>query len=59
MHFICNESKEKWIEDFVDVETTGARKRVGDAETAIMQEKADMSNAEEERSTTRKPEITF
>jgi hypothetical protein len=49
----------KWIEDFVDVETTGARKRVEDAETAIMQEEADMSNAEEERSTIRKPEITF
>jgi len=39
--------------------TAGARKRVADAETATMQEQEDMTNAEKELSTTRKPEKTF
>jgi len=37
MHFLSNEVKEKWIEDYVERETAEARKRVQDAETAIMQ----------------------
>jgi hypothetical protein len=31
MHFLSNEEKEKWIEDYVDRDTAGARKRVEDA----------------------------
>jgi hypothetical protein len=34
-HFLSNEEKEKWIEDFVERETAGARKRVEDAEAAV------------------------
>ena len=34
-HFLSNEEKEKWIEDFVERETAGARKRVEDAEGAV------------------------
>jgi hypothetical protein len=30
-HFLSNEAKEKWIEDYVERETAGARKRVEDA----------------------------
>jgi len=37
MHFLSNEEKEKWIEDYVDREPAVARKRVEDAETAIQQ----------------------
>jgi len=37
-HSLCNEKKDKRIEDDVDRETTVARKRVQDAETAIMEE---------------------
>jgi len=59
MHFWSNEDKEKWIEDYVDRETTSARKRVEDAETTIMQGQAGMSNPEKEWSTTRKPEKSF
>jgi len=55
-HFLSNEEKEKWIEDFVERETAVARKRVQDAETALMQ---DMTTAEHECATTGKPETTF
>ena len=34
-HFLSNEEKEKWIEDYVERETAGARKRVEDAEAAV------------------------
>jgi hypothetical protein len=56
MHFLSNEEKEKWIEDFVERETTVARKQVQDAETVLMQ---DMTTAENECATTGKPETTF
>jgi len=42
-HFLSNEEKEKWIEDFVERETAVARKRVQDAVTALMR---DMTTAE-------------
>jgi len=43
--FLCNEEKEKWIEDFVERETAVARKWVQDAETVMMQELKDMTTA--------------
>jgi len=43
----------------VDRETAVARKRVQDAETAIMQEQEHMRNVEKAQSTTTKPETTF
>jgi len=45
MHLLSNEEKEKWIEDYVERETTVARKRFQDAETAIMQELKDKTTA--------------
>jgi len=45
-HFLSNEEKEKWIEDYVESETAGARKRVEDAEAAVQQEQDDMTHAE-------------
>jgi len=36
-HFLSNEEKEKWIEDYVEIETTGARKRIEDADAAVQQ----------------------
>ena len=30
-HFLSNEAREKWIEDYSETETAGARKRVDDA----------------------------
>jgi len=45
-HFLSNEEKEKWIEDYVERETAGARKRVEDAEAAVQQEQDDMTQAE-------------
>jgi hypothetical protein len=48
-HFLSNEGKEKWIEDFAERATAVARKRVQDAETAIMQ---DMMTAENGSATT-------
>ena len=59
MQYLCNEQQEKWIEDYVDRATTVARKRVQDAETAIMQELEHMRNVEKVRWTTTKPERTF
>jgi len=59
MHFLSNEEKEKWIEDYVEKETMVARMLVQDAETAIMQELKDMNTAESAGGTTGKPETTF
>jgi len=58
-HILSKEDKEKWIEDYVDRETAVARKRVQDADTAIIQEPEHMTNVEKARVTTRKPETTF
>jgi len=58
-HFLSNEEKEKWIEDYVERETAGARKRVEDAEAAVQQEQDDMMHAEIAGLTSREPEKTF
>ena len=55
-HFLRNKESAKWIEDHVELETAVARKRVQDAETAMMQEQEHMENVEKGRSTTIKPE---
>jgi len=58
-HFLSNEEKEQWIEDYVETETTVARKRVEDAEAAVQQEEEDMKHAEIAGLTNREPEMTF
>ena len=58
-HFSTNEEKEKWIEDYVERETAGARKRVQDAEAAVQQEPDDMTQADIAGLTSREPEKTF
>jgi len=58
-HFISNEEKEKWIEDYVQRETTGARKRVEDAEAAVQQQQDHMAHAEIAGVMFREPEKTF
>jgi hypothetical protein len=59
MHFLSNEENETWIEDNVERETTGARKRVEDAEAEVEQEQDDMRHAEIAGLTSREPEKTF
>jgi len=58
-HFSSNEEKEKWIEDYVERETAGARKRVADAEAAVEQEQDDMKHSEIAGLMYRGPEKTF
>jgi len=58
-HFLSNEAKEKWIEDFVERETAWETKRVEDAEAAVQQEQDDMTHAELAGLTSRQPEKTF
>jgi len=58
-HFLSNEHKEKWIDDYVERETTGARKRVEDAEAAIRQEQEHTEAAENMGLTTTEPEKTL
>ena len=58
-HFLHNQEKENWIEEYVERETPVARIRVPDAETAIMHELKDMTSAESSGATTRKPKRTF
>jgi hypothetical protein len=58
-HMLSNEEKEPWIEDYVEGETAGARKRVEDAETAVQREQDDMSQAENVGLTNREPEKTY
>jgi len=38
MHFSSDEEEETWIENSIERETTGVRKRVDDADTATSQE---------------------
>jgi len=52
-HFLSSEEKEQWIEHYVGRETTGARKRVEDAEAAIRQEQEDTEAADNVGLTTR------
>jgi len=59
MHCLSTEEREKWIEDYLERETAVARKRVQDAEAAIMQEHDDMSTAENAGATTSKSKKTF
>jgi hypothetical protein len=49
----------KWIDDLVERETTGARKRVEDAEAAVQQEQDDMTHADISGLTPREPKKTF
>jgi len=58
-HLSSNEDKEKWIEDYVERETTGARERVEDAETAVQQKQEDTRKAETVGLTNAHPEKTF
>jgi Uri superfamily endonuclease len=58
-HLFRNDEKEKWIEDYLQSETTVARKRVDVAETAIMSEQNNTTTAENLGATTAKPKTTF
>jgi hypothetical protein len=42
MHFLSNEEKEKWIENYVERDNAGARKRIQNGEAAIKHEQEDM-----------------
>jgi len=57
-HFLSNEEKEKWNQDYIERETAGARKRGEDAEVAIRQEQEDTEAAQNTGLTTREPEKT-
>jgi hypothetical protein len=58
-HFLSNKETEKWIADFVERETAGARKRVEDAEPAVQQVQDNMTHAELAGLTSRMPEKMF
>jgi len=49
----------EWIEEYVEGETAGARKRVADAEAAVQLEQDDLKHAEIEGLTYTEPEKTF
>jgi hypothetical protein len=58
-HLLRNEEKEKWIADYFERETAGARKRVEDTRAAVQQEQDDMTHAEIAGLTSREAEKTF
>jgi len=58
-HFLRNEEKEQWIEDYVQRKTAGARKWVEHAKAAVLNEQKDMKYAEIAGLTNREPEKTF
>ena len=58
-HFLRNVEKEKWIKDYIDRKTTGARKPVEDAEAAVHQEQDHMTHAVIAGLTSTEPEKTF
>jgi len=51
-HFLSNDENEKWNNDHVERVTTVARKRVPDAEAAMMQDLIDMTTADNVGATT-------
>jgi len=59
IHFLSNEENEPCIEDYVESETAGARKRGKDAETADQQVQEDMNTAENARLRNREPKKTY
>jgi len=58
-NFLSHEETEKLIQDHVERETAGARKRVEDAEAAVQQEQDDTRKAENARLMNREPEMIF
>ncbi|KAF8534233.1 hypothetical protein BDD12DRAFT_896519, partial [Trichophaea hybrida] len=58
-HFISNQAKDKCLKDYVERETTGATKRVEDAEAAVQQKQDDTRKDENVGLTNRAPEKTF
>jgi hypothetical protein len=58
-HFLSSQEKEKWIEDYVERETTGARQRVEATEAAIRQEPEVTESPENWGFTTREPKKSF
>jgi len=58
-HFLSHEEKAKWIENYVERETAGARKRVEDAEAAVQQVQEDSRKPENVGLTKREPEKNF
>jgi len=58
-HFLSNEEKQTWIEEYGEGATAAARKRVEDAEKAVHQEQGDMTHVEIAGLTPREPEKTF
>jgi hypothetical protein len=59
MHLLSNEDQAKWIKEYVERDTAGARTRVEDAETTIRQEQEDTDTAENSGLTTKEPEKGF
>jgi hypothetical protein len=58
-HFLSNEEKETWIEDFDERETTGARKRVEYTEAVVQLELDDMTHAGIAGLKSKEPKRTF
>jgi hypothetical protein len=58
-HFLSNEEKEKWIEDYVERDTAAERKQVEDAQAAVQQEQDNMTPPEFARLMAREPEKTI
>jgi len=52
-HFLSNEENEKWIQDYPESETAGARMQGKDAEAAVESQHEDMWKAENVRLTNR------
>jgi len=59
MHSWCNRESEKSIKDYMETDIAVVRKRVQDADTAIMQELNILSTAENVGATTSKPGTMF
>jgi hypothetical protein len=59
MHFLSNEQEVKWIEDYVERETAGARKWVDDAEVAVQRGQDNTRKAENVGLTNTEHEKTF
>jgi hypothetical protein len=58
-HLLSNEGTEKWIDDYIERETAGARKRGEDAEAAAQQEQQYTKHSEITGLMNSKPEMTF
>jgi hypothetical protein len=59
MHYLSNQQKGTWIENYLERETAGVRKRVEEAPASVQKERDDMTHTEFVGMASREPEMSL